>query len=347
MPAYPLEQRNCGEPKVLYSRFCLIIVFLPLLTGSLPADGSQKKPNNPVAILWSFLSQPDARIDFARAKLTFDKFTDPSIDVAASLKEIDALANAAWAMAGPDAAPLVRLRAVRRVIYVDGDWNGHRPFQYDRTDPLGEKPANRLLSTYLRTRRGNCTSMPVLFMALANRVGVHVTLSIAPDHEFVKYIDDETGKAYNLETTSGGFPARDEWYREKMPMRDEATKSGVYLKTLTRKQSVAVVGEILVEHAMQTRDYRTAIALSNLILKQYPEFAWALIERGVAYSGLIDTEFRPKYARPMDIPEKLVPKYLSYVHESKSSFDKLDALGWRPEEGKDHPTSVAQAEGRQ
>jgi hypothetical protein len=189
--------------------------------------------------------------------------------------------------------------------------------------------------------------MPALFIALGNRLGVHVTLSIAPDHEFVKYTDDATGKAYNLETSSGALPARDEWYREKMPMPEQAIKSGVYLKTLTRKQSVAVMGEILVEHAMHVRDYRTAIALSDLILKQYPEFAWGLIERGQAYSGLIDTEFRPKYARPMDIPQSLVPKYLSCVHESKSSFDKLDALGWRPEAGEDHATSVAQTGGKQ
>jgi len=322
-----------------FKSFLLSVCFALLAAGTVSAIASEKKADDPVAVLRYFLSQPESQIDFVRAKLTFDKFSDPGINVSASLREIDAMADTARRMAGPNALPLERLRAVRQVIYVDGDWNGHHPFQYDLTfqydlsDPLGKKPANRLLSTYLKTRRGNCISMPALFTALANKLGVHVTLSIAPEHEFVKYIDDATGKAYNLETTSGGLPARDEWYREKMPMTDQAIKSGVFLKTLTRKQSVAVMAEILVEHAMHIRDYRTAIALTDLILKQYPEFAWALIERGVAYSGLIDTEFRPKYPRPIDIPQNLVPTYRAYVQNADAAFDKVDALGWRPEAG--------------
>lgn len=322
------------------SKSLLFLVCLALFAGAVSATASEKN-NDPVATLRYFLSLPESQIDFALAKLTFDKFSDPSIDVPASLKEIDAMADTALRMAGPDAPPLQRLAAVRRVIYVDGDWNGHHPFQYDLSDPLGKKPANRLLSTYLKTRRGNCISMPALFMALANKLGVHVTLSIAPEHEFVKYIDDATGKAYNLETTSGGFPARDEWYRQNSPMTDQAVKSGVYLKTLTRKQSLAVMAEILVERAMDMHDYRTAIALSDLILKQYPEFVWALMEQGEAYGKLIDTEFRSKYPLPKDIPQSLLPAYLAYVQHAEESSNKLDALGWRQEDGEVQPKSAA------
>jgi regulator of sirC expression with transglutaminase-like and TPR domain len=322
-------------------RSLLFLCFFGLLAGTISASAFEKKNDGPIASLRDFLSEPESQIDFARAKLTFDKFSDPDISVSASLKEIDAMADTAGRLAGPNAPPLQRLAAIRRVIYVDGDWNGHHPFQYDLSDPLGRKPANRLLSTYLRTRRGNCISMPALFMALANKLDVHVTLSIAPEHEFVKYIDDTTGKAYNLETTSGGFPARDAWYRQNSTMTDQSIKSGLYLKTLTRKQSLAVMAEILVEHAMDMHDYRTAIALSDLILAQYPEFAWALIQRGIAYSGLIDSEFRLKYPEPIDIPQNLFPTYLAYVQHADESFNKIDALGWRQEDGKVRPNSAA------
>jgi len=278
------------------SLFRPLILSLALLTTSIAtADG---KANDPVAALREMLAQPDAQIDFARAKLTFDRFIDPAIDLSASLKQIDTMADTARRMAGSNAPPLRKLRAVREYIYVDGDWNGNRSFQYDLSDPLGEKPANRLLSTYLKTRRGNCISMPILFLALADRLGLHVTLSTAPMHEFVKYVDDPTRKAYNLETTSGALPARDAWYRQKLPMTDEAIKNGLYLKTLTRKQSVAVMAEPLIEHYRNAGDYGTAIALSDLVLNEYPEFPIALLKRGNAYQGLIDSEFQAKYPQP-------------------------------------------------
>lgn len=312
------------------SSICILLFAFLVLSGSTPAAASERTHGDPVAALRGFLAQPDSRIDFAKAKLLFDRFSDPMIDVSTSIKEIDTMADAARRMAGPNAAPLQRLAAVRRIIYVSGDWNGHH---HDLSDPLGRRAANRLLSTYLKTRRGNCISMPVLFLALGDRLGVHVTLSTAPMHEFVKYVDDVTGKVYNLETTSGGFPARDVWYRQNLPMTDRAIKSGVYLKTLTRKQSVAVMAEPLIEHYIEKRDYRTAIALSDLVLAAYPQFPVALIERGAAYGGLIDLEFRPKYLRPIDIPSRLVPTYLAYVHQAESSFDKLDALGWQRTDG--------------
>lgn len=286
-----------------------------------------------MAALSAILEQPERQIDFAKTKLLLDKFIDPQIDAHAALGEIDGMVRTIRTMAGPDAPPIARLAAVRRFIYVDGDWNGHRPFAYDLRDPFGRILEDKLLTTYLKTRRGNCVSMPIPFISLADRLGVHVTLSTAPAHLFAKYIDDAIGKAYNLETTSGGYPARDEWYEETTPMSGEAIANGVYLKTLSRKETVAVMAETLVEHYMAARSYRTVIGLSEVILKFYPQFAPALIDRGVAYVGLINIEFARKYPRPMDIPLGLQPTYRTYVSMADTSFDKAEALGWRQDDG--------------
>lgn len=111
-----------------------ILAYLALI-GLLPAVATESSGRDPVAALRTIMAEPDAQIDFARVKLLFDKFIDPTIDVSASIKEIDEMADTARRMAGPNAAPLQRLAAVRRVIYVSGDWNGRHPFQYDLTDP--------------------------------------------------------------------------------------------------------------------------------------------------------------------------------------------------------------------
>ena len=289
--------------------------------------------DEPVAALRSELAKPDSKIDFAEVKVRFDKLVDPRVDARATLSQVDAMTNAVRTMAGPNATPIQRLTAVRRFIYTDGPWNQHKPFKYDLADPLGLRPVNRLLSTYLKTRRGNCVSMPLLFLALADRAGIHVSLSTAPQHEFVKYIDDASGKIYNIETTSGGYPARDAWYRQNLSMSDKAIRNGVYLKTLSRKQGVAVIAWELADHALQKKQYQMAIALSDLILAQYPQFPVALVDRGVAYGGLVDTEFRPKYPRPTDIPRDLLPKYLAYVRNAEASFNRLDMLGWQQTDG--------------
>ena len=282
----------------------------------------------------SLLATPDAKIDFATAKLAIDKLVDPSIDIAAWHVRIDQMVQTVRIMAGPNATTIQKLAAVRRFIYVDGEWNGHRPFQYDLTDPLGTHLVNKLLATYLTTRRGNCVSMPVLFVILADRLGVHVTLSTAPFHLFVKFVDDATGKTYNLETTNGGLPERDDWIRQQSPMTDEAVRNGLYLKTLTRKESLGVMALLLLEHYEATRRYRDVIAVAEMILKVYPNNAEAMLSEGTAYAGLIDVEFRAKYTQPIDIPASLRPVYASYARRNAELFDRTLALGWRDAEHK-------------
>jgi hypothetical protein len=138
-------------------------------------------------------------------------------------------------MTPPNAPDIEKLREVRRYIYVSGSWNRKQPYSYDLSDPYGRVIRTKLLAHYLATRRGNCVSMPALFLILADRMGLQVTLSIAPNHEFLKYTDAATGKTYNLEATSGGYPEPDGWYRSHIPMSDGAVAEGVYMKTLSRQ----------------------------------------------------------------------------------------------------------------
>ena len=63
-------------------------------------------------------------------------------------------------------------------LNVDSAYN--RPFTYDLKDPLGQQVRSKMLSTYVRTRKGNCVSMPVLFLIVADRLGLKVRLAAAP-----------------------------------------------------------------------------------------------------------------------------------------------------------------------
>ncbi|MGA7674040.1 MAG: transglutaminase family protein [Rhizomicrobium sp.] len=309
--------------------FLGVILFTPT-QASHPAH---KITPDAINVIRAVFKTPDDALDLAKAKLTFDKIVDPAIDVDATLRLIDQMAQTVGAMAGPNASEIQRLAAVRRFIYVDGDWNGHRPFQYDLDDPLGTKITDKLLPNYVASRRGNCISMPILFIILADRQGLNVTASMAPLHVFARFTNGTTGKTYNLETTSGGLPEPDAWYREKLPMSDEAVKNGVYMKTLTKKETVAVMAEVLLEYFIKEKRYRETIDTADIMLKYYPNFVSAMLLKGTAYAGLIDTEFRQKYPTENDIPSALHMTYQSYVDENQHAFEKAEALGWRETDG--------------
>jgi regulator of sirC expression with transglutaminase-like and TPR domain len=205
-------------------------------------------------------------------------------------------------------------------------------FSYDQTDPLGTNPVNRKLSRYLETRRGNCITMPILMLFVGKRLGLNMTLVQAPLHLFIKYTDDD-GKIWNLEATSGGGFTRDVWYRQKLPMSDEAVANGVYLRPLSHDEAVAVIGSTLVEHALETGNYENAIAISNVLLKHYPNFAYLLAKTGSAYGGLLHRELAGKYTRMEDIPVELKAKADEWYRLNGEAFAEAEALGWRPDDG--------------
>lgn len=270
--------------------------------------------------------------DLLVVKLVVDAMVDPSSNAAAVQVEIDRIAADVRAMAGGNANHAERLAALKRYLYEGGAWNGNRPFQYDLDDPLGEKPANRLLQRYLTTRRGNCITMPMLMVFVGQRLGLQMRLAEAPLHVFVKYTDDD-GAVWNLEATSGGGFTRDLWYRQKLPMSDKALENGVYLRPLSQDEAAALIASFLVEHQIETGAFEQAIAISDVLLRHYPNFAYGLVKKGSAYSGLLRRELAGKYTRMEDIPPDLKVKADRWYAENMQAFAKAESLGWRPQDG--------------
>jgi regulator of sirC expression with transglutaminase-like and TPR domain len=295
--------------------------------------------------LWAILRKPDDQIDLARAKLTIDKLVDPSIDVDATLKQIDEMAGAVKAMPGFDAD---KLEVLRRYIYEAGSWNDNRPFQYDLGDPLGRQIENKLLPTYLASRKGNCVSMPLLFIVLGQRLGLDVTASAAPTHILVKFRSDEFGWI-NLEATSGAKPARDVWIRQQMPMTEQALADGVYLQPLTKKETIAEMAVVVAENFLQRHEYEQSIAVTDVVLRYYPKAVDTMILKGVAYGRMATARFAGNYPSLDSVPERY-RGYFAYLSDnSRAWFAKAEALGWREEtrdEKQDYLQKVDQANQR-
>lgn len=171
--------------------------------------------------------------------------------------------------------------------------------------------------------------MPFLFIILGQKMGIDVTASTALLHVFVKYKDDATGITYNLETTSASNPARDIWYQQIMPMAKEAIANGIYLQRLTKKETLALMTEVLAKYYFQTQEYEKAIVISDIVLEHYEKHISSIVRKGTAYYRLLAKHFLKKYPSPNLIP----PSETSYFHylsnNNLSWFAKAEAFGWR------------------
>jgi regulator of sirC expression with transglutaminase-like and TPR domain len=290
--------------------------------------------SNPAALVRALVNVSDGKADFARAKLAVDKFVDPSIDEAAGLAEVDSMVATIDKMLGTlpsDAAStsMEKMKALRTFLYEGGWWNNGRPFEYDLSDPYGQKPGSQSLPNYLATRKGNCVSMPALFLILGKRLGLDVTLSTAPLHIFIKFTDDATGKTWNLETTSGAGFTRDAWYRQKLDMTDEAIANGVYLKRLSQREALSIVATPILDNLIATGRYEDAVAVADVLIEAYPANAYTLVKKGTAYYRLLDANIIQKYPKQSDIPTDRVAYANDLYKANREAFAKAEALGWR------------------
>ncbi|MER8583526.1 hypothetical protein NKG95_33480 [Mesorhizobium sp. M1423] len=290
--------------------------------------------SNPAAFVRALVNVPAGKADFARAKLAVDKFVDPSIDKAAGIAEIDSMVvtlNKMLDTLPPEAASssMEKMKALRTFLYEGGWWNNGRQFEYDLSDPYGQKPGSQSLPNYLATRKGNCVSMPALFLILGKRLGLDVTLSTAPLHIFVKFTDDATGRTWNLETTSGAGFTRDAWYRQKMPMTDEAITNGVYLKTLSQREALSIVATPILDDLIASGRYDEAVAVADVLIEAYPANAYTLVKKGTAYYRLLDANIIQKYPRQSDIPADTIAYANDLYRANREAFAKAEALGWR------------------
>lgn len=253
---------------------------------------------------------------------------DPDIDIDAEVARVEAMAVELARQVPPLAPSRVKVDLLRRYVYQSGPWNQYRAFSYDLGDPFGRVLRNKLLPTYLNTRKGNCVSMPILFLALGERIGLDLSLATAPEHVFIKFRDDD-GTFYNLETTSGAGVTRDLWMRKLLPMTDAAINNGIYMRPLTKKEAIGVMAGVLLTHYGRLKLTDARIALAKLMLEIDARDVTAMLSLRAAYHYMWTTEFVEKYPTPNHIPIPERPRFVELERNLLAWQRKAEALGWR------------------
>ena len=115
----------------------------------------------------------------------------------------------------------------------------HTPFTYNFDDFAGQKDwSNMFVSTLMQTKKGNCHSLPYLYKMIMDELGQPAYLSLAPNHIYIKAQNKRVGW-YNIELTCGDFPT-DAWLMASGYIHTDALRNGIYMDTLSTKQSVCL-----------------------------------------------------------------------------------------------------------
>ena len=254
--------------------------------------------------------------------LLVSKEYDNKVEITKYLQQLDVMATEVKRMLAGRTSDMEKFLAVKTYLYESGVWNNNHPYSYDLDDPLGTKLEHQLLSYYLDSRKGNCVSMPTLFLALMERVDPAVPFVgvKAPLHLFCRLKDRQTNDVWNVEATNGGDPARNQWYIDKMKISPKAVKSGLYLKDLSKKEYISELLGVLISKERRLGNIENALRYTELALQLCPNSDNTLIQKGAL---LAEQCYQNDKTNPMPPVEKEKCK-----KESDYYINKAISLGW-------------------
>ena len=299
----------------------LVLALVLLVQTGCSLDREQRLINR----VESIMKQPERKIDVAKAKLTIDKVIDPSINIESSLKEIDSIVLRIKELAGEEA---VGTANITKFLYTKGVWNDHKIYDYysyHDDEVVSTDVKASLLPTYLNTKRGNCVAMPVLHYLLASRLGLDVYLTHVPGHILFKH-KDEHGNLTNIEATDFGRVNDDAFYIKHMAITEKAIQTGIYLRPLTKRETVSVLLTKLTVFYAKKKEYEKAIAMSDMSLKYFPGFVTPLVQKADVIAKIYTRELEKAKAEKTE-PNK---EYLASLDQQYGNlYNKARELGWR------------------
>ena len=135
---------------------------------------------------------------------------------------------------------------------------------------------------------GTCVSMPVLYTAVARRLGYPVKLVEAKGHLFCRW--DGQGERWSIEGAGEGFSVRDDDYYKRWPhpINEAEIKRGEYLRSLTPAEELGVFlaarGHCLEDNG-RWHEARIAYARAHQLMprsRAYYRFLKDAVMRGIA-----------------------------------------------------------------
>lgn len=209
----------------------------------------------------------------------------PEMDVQAVLGDVDQLLARLRRRCADVEDPLQRLRALNQFFFRDMGFGGNVNNYYD--------PDNSYLNVVLKTRRGIPISLGVLWLELAQGLGLRARGVNFPGHFMVKVnlpngqvvIDPFTGHSLSREDLS----ERLEPYKRRNGLVDDFdVPAGLYLQASPSRDILARMLRNLKEIHRTQEDWLRLIAVQDRLLVLMPD-AWVEYrDRGLAWAEMGD-----------------------------------------------------------
>ena len=249
----------------------------------------------------------------AAASIAQDEY--PELDMQQVLGDVDQLLARLRRRCGDMTDPLQRLRGLNQFFFRDMGFGGNFNNYYD--------PDNSYLSVVLRTRRGIPITLAVLWLELAQGLGLNAHGVNFPGHFMVKVnlpngqavIDPFTGQSLSREELS----ERLEPYKRRNGLVDDFdVPVGLYLQAATPREIVARMLRNLKEIHRTQEDWLRLIAVLDRLLILLPDAWTEYRDRGLAWAEMGD-----KHLAVADLN--------MYMAHTDESLDR-DAIGQRLQE---------------
>ena len=203
------------------------------------------------------------------------------------------------------------------------------PLLYDFEDAWGRKDYTKMfVSKLLMNGTGNCSSLPRLFLMVAEEMNAEASLAFAPQHTYVKF-QDHFGEWHNVELTNQ-ILTTDDHIMEYGWVKSEAVRSGIYMNPISKKALIAhVVSELGMAHYKIFGNTSFTEKCVNLTLAHDPKNITAHQINANHYTNLMQYVTQ-QYQRKGWSSEKLQrdQKALDIYEKMVASYQTIDDLGF-------------------
>ncbi|MES2389179.1 MAG: hypothetical protein V4543_14345 [Bacteroidota bacterium] len=205
-----------------------------------------------------------------------------------------------------------------------------RHYTYDFEDPFGENDYSKMfVGRLLHEGTGQCHSMPLLYLILAEELKAKAWLSISPNHSFIVFSDSITGELYNFETTNGN-PASKTWAMASGYISTAAIRNKIYLDTLNRSALLAyVMADLVKGYSNKMGDDNFVIAMADSIIKICPNSIDGYIMKANAMT-IACTRSARAIGLKSDKQFYLYPELSRQNKQIHEIYDIIDELGYNP-----------------
>ena len=265
------------------------------------------------------VSRHEEDINLAEAALLYAKVEYPDLDIEKYLRRIDLIAEEINKNLSRGNDPNYLITEINRYLFSVAGFRGNREDYYD--------PKNSFLNDVLDRKKGMPIMLSVLYMEIANRLGLNLKGVGFPGHFIVKFegsrelILIDPFNDGRILTESDCQKILDRIYLEKLHFRPEMLKSASKKEILTRMLTN------LKNIYLGSKNYLKALSIVEFILLITPDSVTEMRDRGMIYyqlecfsQALLDLE---KYLKiyPEAPDEKIIRGYFPLLKELSAKIN--------------------------